>query len=206
LALQAGGQAEQARAEAKLAWIGGSLSPTEEQRIIAGFPGALVAADHDQRMDMLLSSGDTAGALRTLAWSSPARRTLYETRMALQSRAPDAAAWLAALDAASRNDGGLILDQAIWLQATNQPAAARQMLANRPTLDQAHRQSAALARHRSDPRPGRGQRPQLAVAYGIASKVDDSTRPAPISARAPMTSATIIRASSGWAGRRRCSG
>jgi soluble lytic murein transglycosylase len=176
-ALQASGQAEQARAEAKLAWIGGSLNPTEEQRIIAGFPGALVAADHDQRMDMLLSSGDTAGALRNLAWSSPARRSLYETRMALQSRAPDASTRLAALDAAARNDGGLILDQAIWLRATSQPAAARQMLANRPTLDRpiANPQrwldtALTLARGAANDR-------NWQVAYGIASKVDDLYAP-----------------------------
>jgi soluble lytic murein transglycosylase len=176
-ALQATGQAEQARGEARLAWTGGTLVPTDEQRLLAGFPGAFGPAEHDLRMDMLLGSGDTSGALRTLAWSSPARRSLYETRIALQQRAPDAYTRLAALDPAARGDGGLILDQAIWLRATNQPAAARQMLANRPTLDRplANPQrwletALTLARGAANDR-------NWSVAYGIASRVDDIYAP-----------------------------
>jgi len=176
-ALQTTGQAELARAEARRAWTGGSLNPIDEQRILATIPGSLGPEDNDLRMEMLLAAGDTAGALRSLAWSSPARRPLFETRIALQSRAPDAYVRLAALDPATRRDGGLILDQAMWLRATNQPAAARLLLAQRDPLLRplANPQrwldtALALARGAANDR-------NWSVAYGIASKIDDLYAP-----------------------------
>ena len=53
-------------------------------------------------MDALLGNGDTQSAPRSLPpCARPARRPLFEARLALQTRAPDAAARLAALGAAA---------------------------------------------------------------------------------------------------------
>jgi soluble lytic murein transglycosylase len=81
------------------------------------------------------------------------------------------------LDASARRDGGLLLDQAIWLRNTGQPASARQLLADRPSLDRppvnAQRwldAALTLARGAANDR-------NWSVAYGIASKLDDIYAP-----------------------------
>jgi soluble lytic murein transglycosylase len=172
-ALQASGRADEARQAARRAWTAGVMPVELEQRLLGAFGSALSADDHDRRMDVLLSNGDSISAARALSWAPAARRPLYETRLALQNRSADAASRLAALDSTSRRDGGLLLDQAIWLRATNQPAAARGLLASRGRLDRPLASPSryldtalTLARGASNDR-------NWSVAYGIAAKVDD---------------------------------
>ena len=90
-ALLAAGRVDEARREARAAWTGGVMPVNDEQRLLGAFGGALSAADHDARMEALLGNGDTQSAQRSLAWSSPGRRPLYDARLAMQTRAPDAA-------------------------------------------------------------------------------------------------------------------
>jgi soluble lytic murein transglycosylase len=172
-ALQAMGRGDEARAAARLAWTRGAASAIDEQRLQGAFGTSFTAEDNDQRLDALLSNGDTQAAIRALGLASPARRPLFEARIALQTRAPDAYGRIAALDSATRRDGGLLLDQATWLRNTSQSAAARQLLADRPPLDRpvANPQrwldlALTLAR-------GAANDSQWSVAYGIASKLDD---------------------------------
>jgi soluble lytic murein transglycosylase len=172
-ALQAMGRADEARAEARLAWTGGSLGATDEQRLLAAFSGALGQDDRDLRMEVLLGSGDTQGALRALAWTSAARRSLFEARLALQTRAPDAYDKLAALDTVSRRDGGLLLDQAMWLRNSSQSAAARQLLADRGPLDRPVASPGRWLDTALTLARGAANDSQWSTAYGIASKVDD---------------------------------
>ena len=172
-ALQASGRADEARQAARRAWTAGVMPVELEQRLLGAFGSALSADDHDRRMDVLLGNGDSTSAARALSWAPPARRPLYEARLALQNRAPDAYSRVSALDPAARRDGGLVLDQAIWLRATSQPAAARSLLAARSRLDRplaspARYLDTALALARGAANDG-----QWSVAYGIASKVDD---------------------------------
>ena len=109
---------------ARKAWTGGVLPVTDEQRLLGPFGGALTRRDHDARMEALLGNGDTQSAQRSLALGSAARRPLYEARLALQTRAPDAAARLAALGPAASGDPGLLIDRANWLR-NGEPYAAR---------------------------------------------------------------------------------
>jgi len=172
-ALQAGGRADEARAAARRAWTSGVMPVELEQRLLGAFGSSFTASDHDQRMDVLLGNGDSQSAARALAWASPVRRPLFQARLALQTRAPDAASQAAALDSASRRDGGLLLDQAVWLRATNQPAAARSLLASRARLD---RPLASPARYLDTALTlarGAANDNQWTQVYGIASKVDD---------------------------------
>ena len=176
-ALQASGRGEEAREEARHAWTAGVLPLEVEQRLVATFGGAFTPADHDLRMEVLLGNGDYQSAARTLIWAPMAKRALYEARLALQSRAPDAGAKLSALDSAARRDPGLILDQAHWLNETGQPAAARQMLASRapferPPVNPGHWLNIALGLAR-----GAVNDRNWYVAYGIASKLDDLYAP-----------------------------
>lgn len=176
-ALQASGRSEEARGEARLAWTGGVLPLDVEQRLLATFGSVFTPADHELRMEVLLGNRDNQSAARTLMWAPMAKRALYEARLALQARAPDANERVNALDAASRRDGGLILDRAIWLNATTQPAAARQLLASRAPFDRPPANPArwldtalSLARGAANDR-------NWSVAYGIASRLDDLYAP-----------------------------
>jgi len=176
-ALQSSGRGDEAREEARRAWTGGVLPLDVEQRILATFGNSFRPDDHDRRMEALLGNGDSLSAARTLMWASLAKRPLYEARLALQNRAPDASSRAAALDGTARRDGGLILDQAIWLRNTGQPAAARQLLASRPPLDRPLANAArwldtalTLARGAANDR-------NWLIAYGIASKLEDIYAP-----------------------------
>src|SRR3546814_10872337 len=80
------------------------------------FPGAITPADHDARMDKLLWLGATAAASRQLAYTSPAKRSVFAARLALRSGAVDAAFQASAVESANplitRTDPGYITAQA----------------------------------------------------------------------------------------------
>ena len=172
-ALQASGRNGEARTAARAAWTGGVLPIEDEQRLLGAFGGTLTPQDHDARMDALLANGDTQSAQRSLAWASPARRPLYEARLALQTRAPDAASRLAALGSGFAGDSGLLVDRAAWLRNNNDPLGARQLLAapRRLTAPPANPEKfmetmVTMARGAVNDR-------QWTLAYQIASPVDD---------------------------------
>lgn len=133
-ALLSSGQPGEAREEARVAWQGGVLARPDEDRLLAMFGAGLGQADHDQRMDVLLDNNDVQSAQRTLPYSSAAQRPLYEARLALQTRAPDAGSRAAMLGFGYQGHAGLLMDRANWLRNTGQSLAARQLLAQRPTL------------------------------------------------------------------------
>ena len=154
------------------------------------------------------SSGDTAGALSG-SWPGRRRPGARSTRRGWRCRPARPTPRPGSRRSTRRrgDDGGLILDQAD-LAARHQPAGGGAPDAGQPAdARPAARQSAALARHALTLARGRGQRPQLAgrLRHRLPGR-RPLRRPAPTSARGPMTSATIIRAWSGSAGRRRCSG
>jgi len=172
-ALQASGRRDEAREAARRAWTGGVLPLPDEQRLIGAFGGALGADEHDLRMEVLLGNRDSQSAGRSLMWAPAGKRALFEARLALQARAPDAAAKVAALDPAAQRDPGLIIDRANWLRNGNQGAAARALLAGRPRLDRPPANaeswletSLTLARAAANDR-------NWQIAYAIASRLDD---------------------------------
>lgn len=176
-ALQSSGRSEQARAAARAAWTAGVMPVEVEQRLIGTFGGALGAADHDRRMEVLLANGDTQSAGRTLAWASPAKRPLYEARLALQARASDARARVDALGDAHDGDPGLLIDKAAYLRNTGDSLGARQLLARprRLTTQPANPEKfmeavVAIARGAVNDR-------QWTLAYGMASQLDDIFAP-----------------------------
>jgi peptidoglycan lytic transglycosylase len=172
-ALQSAGRGEEARAAARRAWTAGVLPLDVEQRLLAAFGGGFTPDDHDRRMEVLLGNGDNQSAARTLIWAPAAKRPLFEARLALQTRAPDAYDRVGALDPALRRDGGLLIDQAIWLRGGNQGAAARELLASRgrfdrPVVNPARYLDTALVLARGAANDGR-----WSTVYGIASRLDD---------------------------------
>ena len=174
LALQASGRRDQALTAARAAWAAGVMPATDEQRLLGAFGSGFTSADHDARIDMLLSSGDRAGAMRLIGYASPARRQVFDARLAMQSRAPDAASRLYALGAAGSGDAGLLIDRANWMRASGDSMGARQLLAQsrrlttRPANPERFLESlVAQARAAVNDR-------QWSTAYGIATLADDA--------------------------------
>ena len=172
-ALMASGRQDEARTAARAAWTGGVLPLPDEQRLLGAFGGALTPADHDKRMDVLLANGDTQSAARSLAWTSPTRRPLYEARLSLQARAPDARGRVQALGSAFDGDPGLLIDKAMWSRNNGDPLGARELLARprrlntQPANPEKFMEAlVAMARGAANDR-------QWTMAYQIASQVDD---------------------------------
>jgi soluble lytic murein transglycosylase len=113
-ALSARGYRDDAKAAARAAWIGGALTPVDESRILSSFADAIQPGDHDARMNRLLWDRATTNALAQLALTSPASRTAFDARLAMQMRAPDAAAKLALVATNARNDAGFVADLNGW--------------------------------------------------------------------------------------------
>ncbi len=173
LALMASGRPDEARMAARAAWTAGAMREEVEQRLLGAFAGSFGPQDHDQRMDALLSNGDLQSAARALAWTSAARRPLYEARIALQTRAPDAAARVSALGTVGMGDPGLLIDRAVWMRTTGNSFGARALLAQPRTLttrpanpEKFMEAMVAIARGAANDR-------QWTIAWQIASQVDD---------------------------------
>lgn len=173
-ALMASGDTPRAYAQVRLAWRAGLLRARDESRILSAFLPALTPADHDARMDRLLWQNALAAAGRQLALVSPDRRPIFDARIAYRTRAADADARGSAVLAVARADPGFIADRATWLRNTGQSAAMRDWLANRPALESAPADAEAwlevlLAGARGAIADG-----QYALAWRIASRVDDA--------------------------------
>jgi soluble lytic murein transglycosylase len=173
-ALQAEGNVSAAQEAARKAWHAGVLPRTDEDRLLASFASSLTSADHDQRMETLLANGDTQSAQRTLPYASPTRRAVFDARLALQTRAPDASSRVAALGAAGNGDAGLLMDRAKYYRETNQSAYARQLLAAPRTVtvrpanpEEWYETLLVFARGAESDR-------NWLTAYQIASQVDDA--------------------------------
>jgi soluble lytic murein transglycosylase len=81
-------------------------------------------------MEKLLANRDTVSAGRLLPLTSAAKQPLFGTRLALLTKAPDAAERLGALGPAASTDAGVLMDRARWLRDSGQSLAARALMAN----------------------------------------------------------------------------
>lgn len=176
-ALIARGRRPEAVAAARKAWASGPLSTLDEARMISQFGTIFTAADQDERMDRLLWAGSTTAAARQLPLTSPARRALFDARLAMRTKAPDAAAKASATIAAGMGDAGYIADRATWLVSTAQLASARALLAGPRKLtvrpgDAEKWYEVLLSNARAAATDG-----QWTLAYNIARQVDDAYLP-----------------------------
>ncbi|MGE4411364.1 MAG: lytic transglycosylase domain-containing protein [Sphingobium sp.] len=173
-ALSALGQTGPAQAEARAAWRTGALSADDETRIVSLFGASLTTDDHDTHADAALWERNTASAERTLPYLSANGRTITQARIAMQRRAPDAAAKMQAAESLARGHAGFIADRAMWLRDTGNSLLARRLLAERETLavrpvNAEKWYEVLLTNARAAANDG-----QSALAYGIASKLDDA--------------------------------
>jgi soluble lytic murein transglycosylase len=199
-ALLATGRRADALTAARKAWTSGSLSAADEALLLGRFGGSFTAADQDERMDRLLWAGKTTAAARQLGLTSPAKRQLFQARLALRTNAPDAQQLADSLPAAWANDAGFVADKAVWLRAAS-PAAARSWLAQSRKLTS---QPAEVERWfellLSSARSAVADR-DYAAAYRIAALVDQTyalgveVRDRPIGERDDYTSLVWL---AGW--------
>ncbi len=171
------GQIDAARASARRAWTGGALSTDDETRLLARFSTVLVADDHDLRMDRLLWQRATTIAARQLPLTSPVRQPVYDTRLALLSKAPDADSKLAVAAQRSRGDTGLFADRITWLRLTGQEATARALLAAPRQLSNAPLDPAKWLEILYATAKGAVAAGQSQQAYDIARQIDDAYPP-----------------------------
>ena len=173
-ALLLSGRPAEARVAAIAAWTGGALSPDDESRLLGRFSGQLTTADHDRRMERLLWDGTTTAATRQLAWTSPARRPIYQARLAMQLRQPNADMLPPEYRAAADRDAGYRNDRAHWLRDMSQSIAARNYLAaprslEAPPFDAEKWLETLLITARAAANDN-----QLSLAWDIARQIDDA--------------------------------
>ncbi|MFL9842146.1 lytic transglycosylase domain-containing protein [Sphingomonas sp. ST-64] len=176
-ALAISGRRAEADEQARRAWRSGAMRPDDETALIGAFSAALSPADHDARMDALLWQDSRAAAARQLGFTSPQRRALFEARLALRSNAPDASAKAAAVEALGARDPGFIADRAMWYRANGASHSARSLLSRSRSLDSrpgnVEEWYEVLL---TNARAAESDR-QYALAYAIASQVDDAFAP-----------------------------
>ena len=177
LALLASGDRARAQQEARDAWRQGAMGEEVEARLLGAFAGLLGQQDHDIRMDALLDNGDRTSAARLLSMTSVARRPVYEARLALQTRAPDAASRVAALGSGASGDAGLVMDRANWLRNTGQSQAARSFLAQRRTLTTRPRDAEKYLETLLTVARAAAADRQWSLAYDIAAQAHDAFAP-----------------------------
>ena len=173
-ALTATGARAEANTAARAAWISGTISPVDEAKIQAFYPGAVSPADQDTRMDMLLWQGSTLAAQRQIVLTSMARRPLFEARLAFRTNAPDAADRAIATQALGANDAGWLADRASWYRLNGASNSARGTLAQRlplasPPVSAEPWFEVLLTNAKAAANDG-----QTTVAYDIARRVDDA--------------------------------
>ena len=177
LALLAAGERDRALGEARAAWHTGAMGQDVESRLLGVFGPQLTQRDHDSRMDALLDNGDRTSAQRLLAMTSFARRPVYEARLALQTRAPDAASRVGSLPPEASGDASLLMDRANWLRSTGQSQAARELLAAPRSLTARPRDAENFLETLLTMARAAAADRQWSLAYRIASQADAAFAP-----------------------------
>lgn len=190
LALNASGRREDANAAVRRAWTSGPLDDYETSRALSMFPGAITPADHDARMDKLLWLGATAAASRQLAYTSPAKRSIFAARLAMRSGAVDAALQASAVESANpsltRTDPGYITAKATWLRASGRAGEARALLAAPRSLARAPTDAEEwLETLLTNARLADAGGDKL-TAYNIARQLDDALPPGTVVRETPL--------------------
>ncbi len=173
LALEASGQRANAVEAARRAWTAGAMPENVEQRLLSVFAGQLRTADHDARIDTLLGSGEASAARRVLSFASAERRPIYDARLALLSRSPEAPTLVAALGSRAATDPGLVYDRAAYMNRNGNPGGARSLLADRGRFDRPPANPERLMELMVSLARGAENDGSSRQAYEIASKLDD---------------------------------
>ncbi|MES2453286.1 MAG: lytic transglycosylase domain-containing protein [Pseudomonadota bacterium] len=173
-ALAATGSRDEANLAAEKAWVSGSLSASDEAKLIGSFSSALTPADHDARMDMLLWQGSIQSAQRQLALVTPSKRPLFEARLALRTNAPNASDLASATSMTGAGDPGYLADRATWFRNNNASPSARSLLARRQALTSRPGNPEKWFEVLLTNARGAAADAQYSTAFDIARQIDDA--------------------------------
>lgn len=176
-ALQSQGRSSDAFVAARSSWTEGSLSVGDEARLLSRFSAALRTEDQDVRMERLLSSRLVVPATRQIALTSTGRRQAFDARLALLSKAPDAASKASLLPSQIKSDPGYLSDYAWWLRNTGQAIAVRSLLAEQRTLSAAPLSPSNWLQTRLISAKAAATDGQWSTAFAIARQADDAYTP-----------------------------
>jgi len=114
---------------ARAAWRGGEMDDTAEASLLAMYGGRFAQDDHDARMDALLWQREAAAAARQLAYVSPARRALFQARLAILQGGDGFTA-----EPTAMSDPGYLYNRSRELRTEGSLREAAELLAHRPPL------------------------------------------------------------------------
>jgi soluble lytic murein transglycosylase len=126
---QLGRDAGSAASLAHQAWRGGEMSEVAEATIASMFGDSFTVQDHDARMDALLWQREAAAAARQLDRTSPGRRAVFQTRLAILQDGDGATSDVAAL-----TDPGYLYNRVRELRQEGRRPEAIALLGNRQPL------------------------------------------------------------------------
>lgn len=174
LALAATGDRARAESWGRRAWREGILTDEDENRIFQLLGSKLTPADYDARVSRLLWSNSIRAAQRWMPYVSAERRPVLEAQLAHELKAPDAAEKFALAGNSAMSDAGLLMERVAALRAAGNAMAARELLANRPTLSATPHVARDWLRVLLTNAEAAETDGQYDLAYRIASKLRDA--------------------------------
>lgn len=120
---------DRAEQYAKQAWRGGEMASTAEVMLAANLGDLITQADHDARMDALLWQREREAADRQLARVSPAKREVFQARLAILQGGDGATSAAGAL-----SDPGYLYNRSRELRQEGRTSQAVRMHADGPAL------------------------------------------------------------------------
>ncbi|MHA1571001.1 MAG: lytic transglycosylase domain-containing protein, partial [Alphaproteobacteria bacterium] len=131
-ALEILGRQEAAAAAARKAWLTQDFERPDEANLLKRFGSALSSADHQARLERLLTSRKIGAAKRMLRHVGKDQAALATARMALIERTPGVDQAVARVPAQLRDDDGLWLDRLRWRRRKGLEISARDIIINPP--------------------------------------------------------------------------
>jgi soluble lytic murein transglycosylase len=113
----------------RAAWRGGELDPGTEATLQATYNRYFTQDDQDARMDALLWQRSSSAAARQLAWTSPARRNQFQSRLAILQGGDGFTT-----DPGASGDPGYLYNRSRELRTEGRAREAVDLLANHPRL------------------------------------------------------------------------
>jgi len=114
------------------AWHGDAMSKDTEAYALEMFGSLLTAADHKTRMDYLLFTDDTAGAMRAAQRVGPAYVAIAKARAAVDDKAGNAKALLDAVPREAHGEGSYLYGRIQHLRRTDKITEAAELVVRAP--------------------------------------------------------------------------
>jgi soluble lytic murein transglycosylase len=114
------------------AWRGDQMSKETEAYALEMFGSLLTAGDHKARMDFLLFTDDTVGALRNAQRVGPDQVAIAKARFAVDDKAGNAKSLLDAVPSEAHNDASYLFGRIQHLRRADKIAEAAQLMMRAP--------------------------------------------------------------------------